>query len=54
MNNSNENKGDILIVDDIPEILQLLFTMLTEQGYEVRRILDGKQALNVVKVEPPD
>ncbi|MGK7878883.1 MAG: response regulator [Crocosphaera sp.] len=54
MNNINENRGDILIVDDIPENLQLLFTMLTEQGYEVRRVLSGKQALNVVRVEPPD
>ena len=54
MNNRNEKKGDILIVDDIPENLQLLFTMLTKQGYEVRRVLSGKQALNVVKVEPPD
>ncbi|MDJ0728401.1 MAG: response regulator [Crocosphaera sp.] len=54
MNHINENQGDILIVDDVPENLQLLFTMLTEQGYEVRRVLNGKQALNVVRVEPPD
>ncbi|MDJ0582408.1 response regulator [Crocosphaera sp.] len=54
MDNTNENRGDILIVDDILENLQLLFTMLTEQGYEVRRVLSGKQALNVVRVEPPD
>ncbi len=54
MNNINGNHGDILIVDDVPENLQLLFTMLTEQGYEVRRVLSGKQALNVVRFEPPD
>lgn len=54
MNNPNTPKGDILIVDDVPENLQLLFTMLTEQGYEVRRVLSGKQALQVVETEAPD
>lgn len=47
-------KGDILIVDDIPENLQLLFTMLSEKGYDVRRVLSGKQALNVIAKDPPD
>ncbi len=54
MNKNNSNKGDILIVDDVPENLQLLFTMLTEQGYEVRRVLNGKQAINAAITEPPD
>lgn len=54
MNNSNTVKGDILIVDDVPENLQLLFTMLTDQGYEVRRVLSGKQALQVIEIEAPD
>ena len=47
-------KGDILIVDDVPENLQILFTMLAEQGYEVRRVRTGRQALNVVLADPPD
>jgi two-component system sensor histidine kinase/response regulator len=55
MNNSSlENKGDILIVDDIPENLQILFTMLSEQGYDVRRVLSGKQGLKAAKYDPPD
>ncbi|MBE9222482.1 response regulator [Cyanobacterium stanieri LEGE 03274] len=54
MNNLNTPKGDILIVDDVPENLQLLFTMLTEHDYDVRRVLSGKQALQVVDVEAPD
>lgn len=52
--NNFKNKGDILLVDDVPENLQLLFTMLTEQGYEVRRVLNGKQALNAAITDPPD
>jgi diguanylate cyclase (GGDEF)-like protein len=47
-------KGDILLVDDRLENLNLLADMLTENGYEVRRVLSGKQALKVVQYEPPE
>ncbi|OKH16932.1 hybrid sensor histidine kinase/response regulator [[Limnothrix rosea] IAM M-220] len=49
-----EYTGDILIVDDIPENLQLLFEILNEEGHEVRRVLNGQQALKTVAVDPPD
>ncbi len=49
-----QKKADILIVDDVPENLKLLFTMLTEQGYDVRRVLSGKQALKAIEFDPPD
>ncbi|WP_017294567.1 sensor histidine kinase [Geminocystis herdmanii] len=48
------SKGDILIVDDIPENLELLFQILTEQNYEVRRVLSGHQALKITEIDPPD
>ncbi|AUC59756.1 two component signal transduction system hybrid histdine kinase / response regulator [Cyanobacterium sp. HL-69] len=54
MNNLTSKKGDILIVDDVPENLQLLFTMLTDHDYDVRRVLSGRQALQVVDIEAPD
>lgn len=56
MNNlmPSTSPGDILIVDDHLENLQVLFSMLTDYGYEVRRVINGQQALNVVKSEPPD
>ncbi len=47
-------KGDILIVDDRPENLQLLFEALSQQGYELRRVLSGQQALRVAQFDPPD
>ncbi len=47
-------KGDILIVDDRPENLQLLFDALSQQGYELRRVLSGQQALQVAQFDPPD
>lgn len=51
---SFKDNGDILIVDDHLENLQILFSMLNDYGYEVRRVINGFQALNVVKSEPPD
>jgi len=51
---SSSPKGDILIVDDQLENLQILFELLTENGYEVRRVIDGKQALVAASSEPPD
>lgn len=47
-------RGDILIVDDIPENLRILFTILSEQEYDVRRVINGKQALIAAKSDPPD
>ncbi len=47
-------KGDILVVDDTPNNLRLLATMLTEKGYEVRSVISGKMALMGVKAAPPD
>ncbi|NET35137.1 MAG: response regulator, partial [Cyanothece sp. SIO1E1] len=48
------DKGDILIVDDVPGNLQVLFELLTAEDYEVRRVKSGKQALKVVAADPPD
>ncbi len=47
-------KGDILVVDDRIENVNLLADMLTENGYEVRQVLSGKQALQVVEYDPPE
>ncbi|MGB2925865.1 MAG: response regulator [Limnothrix sp.] len=46
--------GDILVVDDVPENLQLLFEILSAEGHEVRRVLNGSQALKAVEIDPPD
>jgi two-component system sensor histidine kinase/response regulator len=50
----SERTGDILLVDDVPENLMLLFEILSREGHEVRRVLNGQQALNVIQIEPPD
>jgi len=55
--NSNQTQGtqgNILIVDDTPDNLRLLSTMLSEQGYKVRSAISGQIALMGVKAWPPD
>lgn len=47
-------RSEILLVDDKPENLRLLSTMLEEQGYEVREAINGSQALKSAQAAPPD
>ncbi|MEH2032040.1 MAG: hypothetical protein V7K67_20725 [Nostoc sp.] len=49
-----ENKGNILLVDDLPENLQLLSDSLIQFGYTVRSVTSGRMALKTVKVKQPD
>ena len=44
----------ILVVDDDPEILNMLTTRLTKRGYEVSTAGDGVRALELAKRERPD
>jgi len=48
------SRGNILIVDDTPANLRLLSNMLTEQGYKVRSVINGKMALTAAQAAPPD
>ncbi|WP_404790294.1 EAL domain-containing protein [Altericista sp. CCNU0014] len=50
----NNFKGKILLVDDRVENLELLFSILTKAGYEVRRAINGSSALMGVKSVHPD
>jgi two-component system, cell cycle response regulator len=54
LNNKIENKGNILLVDDIPENLQLLSELLINLGYTVRSVTSGRMALKTVRVKTPD
>ena len=45
---------DILIVDDMPDNLRLLSTMLASHGYQVRKAINGQLALQGAKISPPD
>lgn len=56
MNNSQKQqfKGTILVVDDTPDNLRLLSSMLAEQSYKVRAMLNGEMALKSAQADPPD
>jgi two-component system, NtrC family, sensor kinase len=54
LDSKSENKGNILLVDDIPENLQLLSDLLVKLGYTVRSVTNGRMALKTVKVKQPD
>jgi PAS domain S-box-containing protein len=47
-------QDDILIVDDVPQNLNLLDHILTRAGYSVRLAGDGSTALDAVREKPPD
>ncbi len=47
-------QGNILVVDDTPENLQLLVGMLKEKGYKVRPVPSGDLALSGAQFLPPD
>jgi two-component system KDP operon response regulator KdpE len=49
-----EGKGNILVVDDEPQITRVLKTTLSSQGYGVRSAGDGQEALDEMKSWPPD
>lgn len=55
MNKSvNVIKANILLVDDTPNNLRLLSAMLSDQGYEIRRVVNGQMALKTAQAYPPD
>ncbi|MFB2836267.1 response regulator [Floridanema evergladense] len=45
---------DILIVDDIPDNIRLLSSMLVEHGYRVRKVVNGERALKAIALQLPD
>jgi len=53
MNGAND-KGNILVVDDEPQITRVLKTTLSSQGYGVRTASDGDDAIQLMKEWTPD
>jgi CheY-like chemotaxis protein len=51
---TEDPKGNILIVDDFIENLHFLNDLLTKQGYKVRSVTNGTMALRTVRNNPPD
>jgi PAS domain S-box-containing protein len=47
-------KADILVIDDTPENLNLLSSLLVQQGYKVRSVTKGATGLRGAQAAPPD
>ncbi len=47
-------KADILVIDDTPENLHLLSTLLTERNYKVRSVTKGLTGIRGAIAAPPD
>ena len=54
MNSENSQKGIILIVDDTPTNLSILFDLLSDSGFTVFVAEDGEDALDQAEYCPPD
>jgi two-component system KDP operon response regulator KdpE len=52
--NAPAGKGNILVVDDEPQITRVLKTTLSSQGYGVRTASDGDEALLILKEWTPN
>lgn len=48
------SKPRILVVDDEPDILELVSFNLSKHGYEVQCVTSGEAALEAVRKDPPD
>lgn len=52
--NAGAIAGEIVIVDDTPENLHLLNDILSEHGYKVRALPNGRMGLSACQASPPD
>jgi len=50
----SEPKADILIVDDLPDNIRFLSSFLAQQGYQVRKAINGRMALTAIRTLTPD
>jgi two-component system nitrogen regulation response regulator NtrX len=48
-----ERSGDILVVDDEADIVNLVVDLLQDEGYKVRSAFNGEMALAAIEQQPP-
>ena len=51
---TEQKTADILIVDDVPDNLRLLYSMLDDFRYAVRGVRSSKMVFSVIATSPPD
>ncbi len=48
------DKKLVLVIDDEPDTLTFLSTVLEDSGFETRTAMDGEAAVRAIEEEPPD
>jgi CheY-like chemotaxis protein len=48
------SKNTIMVVDDNPDLVSILKTLLKIKGYEVQTAYSGQEALNLLQDQKPD
>ena len=51
---SREQKPRLLVVDDDPNIQEMIAQLLEDSDYQIQAVADGAQAVAAVQAEPPD
>ncbi len=51
---ANGPRGRILVVDDNQDNIEIIATRLRFRGYDMEEAMDGEQALEIVRKNPPD
>ncbi len=51
---NSESRADLLVIDDTLANLRLLVNLLRENGYKVRAVSNGYEALETIQKSPPD
>jgi len=54
LNREDVQSADILLVDDLPDNLNVLSELLKKHGHAVRTAINGALALRTIAVDPPD
>lgn len=52
--NQRVYKGNVLVVDDTKQNLDMLTTLLTHYGYLARPVPNGEMAIKACELDPPD
>ncbi len=53
-NQNMVTRANILVIDDKPDNLRLLSNILIIEGYKVRKVLNGRLAIDAAQLDPPD
>lgn len=54
MNETEDTKGRILLIDDDQEVAEIVVRFLRSEGYDIQHVSSGRAGLEVIETENPD